>query len=484
LARFAWLWQCPANRCRQVEYPPETAASHPYAKMTSEPPVAALILAAGLGTRMQSARPKVMHPLAGRPMVAHLLETVGALAPARVAVVVGPGMDAVAAAVAPHPVCVQAERRGTGDAVKAARAQLDGFAGPVLVLYGDTPLVGIDTMRAAAAACAAGAAVVVVGFRRGDGQDYGRLVTDETGALAAIVEAPDATPAQLEIGLCNSGLMAIAGEHLFALADRIGTDNAKGEYYLTDIVALAHGSGLRTAVVEAEESELMGINSRGELAVAEAIAQTELRARAMAGGATLIDPSSVWLAHDTVLGRDVTIHPNVVFGPGVTVGDGVEVKSFSHLEGASVAAGAVIGPFARLRPGADIGAGARVGNFVEIKNAALGEGAKANHLSYIGDTTVGAAANIGAGTITCNYDGFDKHQTIIGANAFIGSNTALVAPVTIGDGAIVAAGSTIGRDVDADALAIERAPLEQKPGWAAAFRQRHQPAKAKKKAKG
>ena len=447
-------------------------------------PVAALILAAGLGTRMKSTHPKVMHPLAGRPMVAHLLETVAALTPERVAVVVGPGMDAVAAAVAPHPVCVQAERLGTGDAAKAGRGELDGFAGPVLVLYGDTPLVSAATMRAAAGACAGGAgggaAVVVVGFRPAGDHEYGRLVTDDAGALTRIVEAKDATPEQLEIGLCNSGLMAISGEHLFALLDQIGTGNAKGEYYLTDIVALAYGQGLKTAVVEAEETELMGINSRAELAVAEAVVQTELRARAMAGGATLIDPTSVWLAHDTVLGQDVTVHPNVVFGPGVTIGDEAEIKSFSHLEGATVAAGAVIGPYARLRPGADIGVGARVGNFVEVKNATLGEGAKANHLSYIGDATVGAGANIGAGTITCNYDGFDKHRTKIGVNAFIGSNTALVAPVTIGDGAIVAAGSTIGRDVAADALAIERAPQEEKPGWATSFRQQRQAAKPKK----
>jgi len=448
----------------------------------SETPVAALVLAAGLGTRMKSGRPKVMHQLAGRPMVAHLLATLGELAAARVAVVVGPGMDDVAAAVAPHPVCVQAERLGTGDAVKAARAELANFAGPVLVLYGDTPLVSAATMGAAATACADGAAVVVVGFRpaRGDHQ-YGRLVVDQAGALTAIVEAKDATPEQLAIGLCNSGLMAISGAHLFELVDRIGTDNAKGEYYLTDIVALARRAGLATAVVEAGEAELMGINSRGELAVAEALVQTELRAHAMAGGATLIDPSTVWLAHDTQLGRDVTIHPNVVFGPGVVIGDDVEIRSYSHLEGAAVAAGAVIGPFARLRPGADIGAGAHVGNFVEIKAALLGAGAKANHLSYIGDATVGAGTNIGAGTITCNYDGFAKHQTIIGANAFIGSNTALVAPVTIGDGAIVAAGSTIGRDVAADSLAIERAPQEEKPGWAAAFRARHQPGKPKQK---
>lgn len=393
-------------------------------------PVAALILAAGLGTRMNSDHPKVMHPLAGRPMVSHLLQTLDTLGPERVAVVIGPGMSEVAAAVAPRSVCVQHDRLGTGDAVKAGQAALAGFAGPVLVLYGDTPLVSAATMAATVNACADGAAVVVVGFRPMDSSDYGRLVTDDSGALVEIVEAKDATDAQLEIDLCNSGLMAISGEYLFDLLDKLDTDNAKGEYYLTDIVALAHGGGLRTAVVEAGEAELMGINSRGELAVAEAIVQTELRARAMAGGATLVDPASVWLAHDTVLGRDVTVHPNVVFGPGVKVGDDVEIKSFSHLEGATVADGAVIGPFARLRPGADIRAEARVGNFVEVKNAVLEAGAKANHLSYIGDATVGAKANIGAGTITCNYDGFDKHQTIIGANAFIGSNTALVAPVT------------------------------------------------------
>lgn len=443
-------------------------------------PVAALILAAGLGTRMNSEHPKVMHKLAGRPMVSHLLQTLDALDPERVGVVIGPGMSDVAGAVAPRSVCVQHERLGTGDAVMAGQTALEDFTGPVLVLYGDTPLVSAATMEAAVAACADGAAVVVVGFRPADSSDYGRLVTDDGGSLIGIVEAKDATDAQLEIGLCNSGLMAISGEHLFDLLDGLDTDNAKGEYYLTDIVALAHGGGLRTAVVEAGEAELMGINSRGELAVAEAIVQTELRARAMAGGATLVDPASVWLAHDTVLGRDVTVHPNVVFGPGVKIGDDVEIKSFSHLEGATVADGAIIGPFARLRPGADIGVQARVGNFVEVKNAVLEAGAKANHLSYIGDATVGAKANIGAGTITCNYDGFDKHQTIIGANAFIGSNTALVAPVTVGEGAIVAAGSTIGRDVAADALAIERASQDEKPGWASSFRQQRQAAKASK----
>lgn len=445
-------------------------------------PVAALVLAAGLGTRMKSEIPKVMHRLAGRPMVSHLLETVDVLAPERVAIVVGPGMDEVAAAVAPHPLCIQHDRSGTGDAVKAARAQLEDYKGTVLILYGDTPMVSAETMRATVEACAGGAAVVVVGFRPTDGGEYGRLVTDDTGALLEIVEAKDATEDQLKIGVCNSGLMAISGEHLFSMIDEIGTDNAKGEYYLTDVVSIARGRGLRAAVVEAGEAELMGINSRGELAVAETVVQTELRRRAMAGGVTMIDPASVWLFHDTLLGLDVVVHPNVVFGPGVTIAEEVEIKSFSHLEGAKVAAGAIIGPFARLRPGADIGAEARIGNFVEVKNAVFGVGAKANHLSYIGDATIGAKANIGAGTITCNYDGFGKHHTVVGAGAFIGSNSALVAPVTIGEGAIVAAGSAISEDVTRDALAIERAPQTEKPGWAVSFREQRQAAKSKKAA--
>ena len=436
----------------------------------TDTPLAIVVLAAGKGTRMRSDLPKVMHPLAGRPMISHLLDTATELSPEKIVVVVGPDMDLVSDTVAPHPTCVQADRNGTGGALKAAREALVGFTGTVLVLYGDTPLVTADTMRRAACACTAGAAVSVLGFRPSHFHQYGRLITDGDGALTAIVEARDATPDQLDVNLCNSGVMAFDGRHLFGLLDQIGTDNSKGEYYLTDMVALARADGYSAAVVEGEEDELLGVNARTDLAMAEAVVQDALRARAMDGGATLVDPGTVWFHHDTALGRDVVVQPNVVFGPGVQVADGVDIRAFSHLEGADVASGAVIGPYARLRPGAKIGAGARVGNFVEIKNADLGAGAKANHLSYVGDAHVGAGANIGAGTITCNYDGFGKYTTDIGEGAFIGSNSALVAPITVGDGAIVAAGSTVSGDVEADALSIERAEQVTKPGWAARFR--------------
>ncbi|MEK9833008.1 MAG: bifunctional UDP-N-acetylglucosamine diphosphorylase/glucosamine-1-phosphate N-acetyltransferase GlmU [Rhodospirillaceae bacterium] len=436
----------------------------------TDTPLAIVVLAAGKGTRMRSDLPKVMHPVAGRPMIAHLLATASELSPERIVVVIGPDMDRVRDAVAPHPTCIQAERNGTGGAVKAARGALEGFEGTVLVLYGDTPLVTADTMRRAAAACADGVAVSVLGFRPSHFHQYGRLITNADGGLEAIVEAKDASPEELEVNLCNSGVMAFDGRHLVGLLDRLDTNNAKNEYYLTETVALARADGYAAAVVEGAEEELLGVNSRADLAIAEAVVQDALRAQALEGGATLIDPGTVWFHHDTELGRDVIVEPNVVFGPGVRVADGARIRAFSHLEGAVVAAEAVVGPYARLRPGAHIGAGARVGNFVEIKNADLGAGAKANHLSYIGDAHVGAGANIGAGTITCNYDGFGKYETNIGAGAFIGSNSALVAPVTIGDGAIVAAGSTISHDVAGDALAIERAEQFTKTGWAARFR--------------
>jgi len=436
----------------------------------TDTPIAVVILAAGKGTRMKSGLPKVMHAVAGRPMISHLLDTVSTLAPEKVVVVVGPDMDLVTDTVAPHPTCVQADRNGTGGAVKAARAELEGFTGTVLVLYGDTPLVRADTMAAAAGACADGAAVSVLGFRPSHFHQYGRLITDDSGALTAIVEARDASPEELDVNLCNSGVMAFAGENLLGLLDKLDTNNSKGEYYLTDTVRLARAQGLSAAVVEGEEDELLGVNSREDLAVAEAVVQDELRSRAMENGATLVEPATVWFQHDTVLGRDVVVQPNVVFGPGVTVADNVDIRAFSHIEGATVSSGAVIGPYARLRPGAQIGEDAHIGNFVEIKNAEIGKGAKANHLTYIGDATIGAGANIGAGTITCNYDGFGKYRTTIGAGAFIGSNSALVAPVTIGDGAIVAAGSTISRDVEKDSLSIERAEQIDKPGWAGSFR--------------
>ncbi len=441
---------------------------------------AVVMLAAGLGTRMKSELPKVLHPLAGRPMVAHLLDTLAELAPERVVVVIGDGMEAVAKAAAPHPTVVQSPRAGTGHAVMAARAALADFDGDVLVIYGDTPLITLPTLARMLAARRAPAdpAVVVLGFRPADPAAYGRLILGPDGGLDAIVEAKDASPEHLAVGLCNSGVMAIDGARVFGLLDRVGNDNAKSEYYLTDIVHLARRDGVACGFVEGSVSELIGVNSRADLATAESIVQDQLRNRAMAGGATLTDPGSVWFSWDTRLGRDVTVGPSVVFGPGVRIGNNVKIHGFCHFEGAVVEDGAVVGPFARLRPGAAIGSYAHVGNFVEIKNAVLETGAKVNHLSYIGDARVGARANIGAGTITCNYDGFFKSHTDIGAGAFIGSNTCLVAPVTIGDGAIIGAGSAIGKDVPADALAVTRGPFKVREGWAQEFRARRGAEKA------
>ncbi len=454
-------------------------------------PAAAVVLAAGLGTRMKSTRPKVMHPLAGRPMIGHLLATLSEVGFDKIVIVVGPDTPSVAAAVAPHPTVIQTDRLGTGHAVLAAREHLKGvdgvgFDGDVLILFGDTPLVRAETLRNMLAARQSDdrPAVVGSGFRPADPGAYGRLIVDKKGNLQAIVEAREATPEQLAVTLCNSGFMAVDGRRLLGLLDRVKNDNAKGEYYLTDIVRLARADGCACAVVEGEEAEFLGINSRAELAEAEARVQAGLRARAMAAGATLTDSATVYFSHDTRLGKDVTVGPYVVFGPGVTIGDEVEIFSFCHIEEATVARGARIGPFARLRPGAEIGIEAHIGNFVEIKNARIEAGAKANHLSYIGDARVGAGANIGAGTITCNYDGFFKSHTDIGANAFIGSNTALVAPVKVADGAIVGAGSVITRDVSADALALTRGPHEEKPGWAARFRTAKSAEKAKTKKKG
>ncbi|TVR83991.1 MAG: bifunctional UDP-N-acetylglucosamine diphosphorylase/glucosamine-1-phosphate N-acetyltransferase GlmU [Rhodospirillales bacterium] len=435
---------------------------------------AVVVLAAGLGTRMKSDLPKVLHPLAGRSMIAHLLDTVSELRPERMVVVVGEDMPAVQAAVAPHPTVVQSPRLGTGHAVMAARPMLEGFDGTVLVVYGDTPLMTTMTLERMLAARrqAPHPAVVVLGFRPTDAGAYGRLIVAADNGLEAIVEAKDATPQQRTIGLCNSGVMAVDGGQLYSLLDRVGNDNAKGEYYLTDIVGLARSDGLPCGYVEGDVSELVGVNSRADLAAAEAILQDRLRAVAMAEGATLIDPRTVYFSWDTVLGRDVTVGPSVLFGPGVQVGDRVEILGFCHIEGATIAQGARIGPFARLRPGASIDPDAHIGNFVEIKNATVEIGAKVNHLSYIGDARIGAGANIGAGTITCNYDGFFKSHTDVGAGAFIGSNTCLVAPVRIGDGAIVGASSAIAKDVPADALAVTRGPYMVREDWARRFRER------------
>ncbi|MAF94622.1 MAG: bifunctional N-acetylglucosamine-1-phosphate uridyltransferase/glucosamine-1-phosphate acetyltransferase [Rhodospirillaceae bacterium] len=440
---------------------------------------AAVILAAGLGTRMKSAVPKVLHPLAGRPMLLYLLETIAPLGFDPVVVVTGKGMNAVAETAKPHPIVIQEPALGTGHAVLAAKEVLGEFSGDVLVLFGADPLITPETITRLLAARQGKPepAVVALGFEATEPGDYGRLILSGDGSLQAIVEARDATPEQLEICLCNSGVMAIDGQHLWRLLDRVGDDNAKGEYYLTDIVALAREDGLHCAVVEGIEEELIGIDSRADLAMAEMILQDRLRQAAMDGGATLLDPDSVTFCFDTRLGRDVTIGPHVHFGPGVGVGDGVEILPFCHIEGAEIAPGARIGPFARLRPGADIAEDVHIGNFVEIKNAAIEAGAKVNHLTYVGDARVGTMANVGAGTITCNYDGFQKHHTDIGAGAFIGSNTALVAPVKIGPGATVGAGSVITKDVDADAIAITRAPQKQTKGGAKRMKAR----KGKKK---
>ncbi|HEX3501137.1 MAG TPA: bifunctional UDP-N-acetylglucosamine diphosphorylase/glucosamine-1-phosphate N-acetyltransferase GlmU [Stellaceae bacterium] len=457
----------------------------------SSPQTAAIILAAGKGTRMKSDLPKVMHRIAGRTMLRHVLESVAPLAPARTIVVLAPGMDDVAAEAAGALIAIQPQPLGTGHAALAALPELQDLLDAdtlddVLVLFGDTPLLTAPTLAALIAERrrAPAAAVVVLGMRPADPAAYGRLVCDENGILEAIVEAKDATPAQRAIGLCNSGVMAIDAKHLAALLAAIGTDNAKGEYYLTDIVAIARERALPCRALEAPLDELLGINSRADLAAAEMVMQRRLREAAMAGGATLIDPDTVYFNIDTVLGRDVTIGPFVNFGPGVVVADKVEIRAFCDIAGARMASGAIVGPFARLRPGAVIGADAHIGNFVEVKQATIGSGAKANHLSYIGDAEIGAGANIGAGTITCNYDGFSKTLTRIGEGAFIGSNTVLVAPITIGAGAYIAAGSAITSDVGDDALAIGRAQQVDKPGRAKLIRKMKAAEKRARQQKG
>jgi bifunctional UDP-N-acetylglucosamine pyrophosphorylase/glucosamine-1-phosphate N-acetyltransferase len=464
-----WTDPFPNDRGRDVPGDRELAT-----RMTQTPrPAAAVILAAGEGSRMSSDIPKALHKIGGASMLGHVMTTAEALAPARICVVVGHGADAVAEEAREWregvAIAEQTARRGTGHAVGAARDALTGFEGDVVVLYADTPLISPDTLAAMQAARAKGAAVVVLGFHAAIPGGYGRLIVED-GALARIVEAKDANPEEMAVTLCNSGVMCVDGAALFGLLDRVTDDNAKGEYYLTDIVELARRDGLTCAVVECPEAETLGVNDRADLAAAEAAFQTRMRRDALANGVTLRAPETVFFSHDTWLGRDAEVEQNVVFGPGVTVETGALIRAFSHLEGAHVSKGAVVGPYARLRPGAEIGNDARIGNFVEIKNAEIAEGAKVNHLSYVGDACVGMGANLGAGTITCNYDGFLKHRTVIGAGAFIGSNTALVAPVTIGDGAIVGAGSTVTQDVAANALAVARGRQTVLPGRAQALR--------------
>jgi len=454
------------------------------AKSPASAPLAAIILAAGKGTRMKSDLHKVLHPIAGRPMLLHLLASVESLAPERVVVVTGAGREQVGAAVTPlgATTALQAEQLGTGHAVAQAEAALAGFEGAVLILYGDVPLVSATTMRRMLDRLAAddAPATVVLGFRPADPAAYGRIIASPDGRITRMVEYKDASPEERAVDLCNSGLMAVRSADLFALLAQVGNDNAAGEYYLPDVVMLAADAGRTSVVIETAAAEVAGVNSRAELATVEGAWQQARRAAAMADGATLIAPETVWFAHDTAIGRDVVIEPNVVFGPGTTIADGVTLRAFSHIEGASVATGATVGPYARLRPGAVVGEDAHVGNFVEMKKATLGKGAKANHLTYLGDAEVGAGANIGAGTITCNYDGYNKSLTRIGANAFIGSNTALVAPVSVGDGALVAAGSVIINDVPADGFAIARGRQETREDWAPHFRAAAQAKKAAK----
>ncbi len=442
-----------------------------------DPRAAAIILAAGKGTRMKSRLPKVMHRIAGRTLIGHVLDRLAPLALERVAAVIAPDMDEVAREVAPHGTVLQAKQLGTGHAVGCARNALAGLSGDILVVYGDTPFVATSTLQRMLERrrAADNPAVVVLGMRPADPSGYGRLILGADGGLDRIVEHKDASEAERAIGLVNSGVMAIDGSAIWGLIDRLDNRNAKGEFYLTDIVRHARADGRRCAVVEAPVEELLGVNSRAELAAAEALFQSQRRQAAMENGATLTDPSSVFFAADTKVGRDVVIGPNVQFGLGVEIADDVEIHAFCHIEGARIASGARVGPYARIRPGSVIGADAHVGNFVELKATDVGAGAKANHMSYLGDTTIGPKANIGAGTVACNYDGFTKSRTVIGANAFIGSDTSLVAPVTVGEGAIVAAGSVITRDVAADALALAREPQIEKPGWAARFRARQKP---------
>ena len=435
-----------------------------------------VVLAAGEGTRMRSSVPKVLHKIAGREMLAHVVAAALAAGGADIAVVVGPGREDVAAcARTMHPDCkvfVQTERLGTAHAVLAAREALKAGYKHVVVLFGDTPLITSATLERMIDALCDGAGIAVLGFEAENPAGYGRLVT-EAGELTAIVEEKDASDAERAITLCNSGVMAFSGELMPNLLDSIGNDNAKGEYYLTDAIALARSLDVKTVSRVADETEVGGVNDRIQLAAAEYAMQQRLREAAMISGVTMRDPQSVYMNHDTKLGADVIVEQNVVFGPGVTIESGAQVRAFSHLEGCRVGANAQIGPYARLRPGADLAKGVRIGNFVEIKNARIAEGAKVNHLSYVGDATVGEAANIGAGTITCNYDGVSKHRTEIGANAFIGSNSALVAPVSIGAGAYVGSGSVITKDVEADTLAVGRGRQVEIPGWVARWRGKH-----------
>jgi bifunctional UDP-N-acetylglucosamine pyrophosphorylase/glucosamine-1-phosphate N-acetyltransferase len=437
---------------------------------------AVVILAAGQGTRMRSDTHTVLHPIASRPLLLHLLDCVDALGADKKVVVVGKGREQVEEAIAGRDVAiaVQTEQKGTGHAVQQAAGALSGYDGPVIILYGDTPFVRADTLRRMIDRLDGdgGPGVVVLASSPADPLKYGRIILGQGDRIAKMVEYKDATEEERAVRLCNSGMMAVRARDLFRWLAQVGNDNAAGEYYLPDIVNIAAAEGRQAVVIEGDPYEAAGVNSRAELAHLELEWQRRRREQALEQGATLIDPESVWFAYDTKLGRDVTVEPHVVFGPGVEIADGATIRAFSHIDGAKIGARAIIGPFARVRPGTRLAERTKVGNFVEIKNADIAEGAKVNHLSYVGDASIGARANIGAGTITCNYDGFGKYRTEIGEGAFIGSNTALVAPVIVGAGAIVGAGSVITRNVEPDSLAVERNEQRGIAGWARRFRQR------------
>ncbi|MFC7290727.1 bifunctional UDP-N-acetylglucosamine diphosphorylase/glucosamine-1-phosphate N-acetyltransferase GlmU [Hirschia litorea] len=436
---------------------------------------AAIILAAGKGTRMKSATPKVLHKVAGRPMMAWTADLATKLGCEKTIIVVGPQFEDVHQAasdlVGEDNVCVQQSQSGTATAVQAAASVLEGFEGDVIVLYADTPLIPEDVALGAFSAISAGASIAVLGFEAADPGGYGRLILGSDGGLDRIVEAKDASPEEYCVRLCNSGVMAAPWPIMSRLLKEVKNDNAKGEYYLTDLVGLARLEGLKAAAVSCDEEDVLGVNSRVQLAEAEAVFQKRARVRFMEEGVGMIDPQTVYFSWDTQIGKDVFLEPNIVFGPSVIIEDNVSIKAFCHIEGAKVARGAVLGPYARLRPGADIGEDVRVGNFVEVKNVKMDKGSKANHLSYLGDGRIGENANIGAGTIFCNYDGFLKYQTIIGKNAFIGSNSSIVAPVSVGDGAMVGSGSVITQDVESGALAVARGRQVSKSGWATKFRE-------------
>jgi bifunctional UDP-N-acetylglucosamine pyrophosphorylase / glucosamine-1-phosphate N-acetyltransferase len=447
----------------------------------------AVVLAAGESKRMKSSMSKVLHPIAGRPMIAHVTAALESAGISEIALVVGRNADSVekAARATGLPVtpCLQTERLGTGHAVLAARTEIEKGFDDILVVFGDTPLITSEPLLQARAALAQGNDVVVIGFQTADPTGYGRLLTDGN-TLLAIREQKDATEDERKITFCNGGLMAINGRKALELLTRIGNNNVNGEYYLTDIVEIARSLNLKTIAIEAPETELAGCNNRAELAILEKLWQTRRRHELMLFGVSMIAPETVFLSFDTQIAMDVTIEPNVVFGPGVTVESGAVIHAFSYLEGATVAAGANVGPFARLRPGTRLAENAKVGNFVEIKNAEIGAGAKVSHLSYIGDAFIGREANIGAGTITCNYDGFNKFVTRIGDNAFIGSNSSLVAPVTIGKDALVSSGSVVTDDVPDGDAAFGRARQVNKPGYGLTIRDRNKAIKAMKKTQG